>query len=77
MAKAALKRYSKSHAAPGDFLRAMLSNNLQKTMQYADPGSLENLKEIFNFMWSELPGNIWGSPEAVKAHLEKPPEMPV
>lgn len=70
-AKKSLQRYAQNHIPPGDFLSAVLTNNLYKTIRCADPESLEILPAIFNHVWNELPANIYGSPATVKAHIEK------
>ena len=74
-AKLAIDRYSENRIPPGDFLMAVLSNDLKGALQKADPESLENIKAIFGHIWNDLPQNIWGSHEAVKSHLtgEKTP----
>jgi hypothetical protein len=71
-AKRTIDRYAKDRSAPGDFIQAILTNNLRLALQRGDKESIELLPQIFNYAWNELPGHIWGSPAAVKAHLEGP-----
>jgi hypothetical protein len=68
-AKSALSRYKKNKQTPGNFLRAVLENNLQKAVNLADPESKENLVAIVEFIYNTLPSNLYGNPTAVETHL--------
>lgn len=57
----------------GDFLRAVLSNNLQHSLFWADKENRSSLFEIVRLCHYEIPSPCWGSPEKVKAWLEKQP----
>lgn len=50
----------------GDFITAVLSNNLQLTFGYADDLNRERLHEIIRFLWNDVPASCWGSPEKVE-----------
>lgn len=73
----ALKRYRDNRQELGHFLSAMLENDLANTMRHADRSSWANLKDIFAWLWMDMPGDAWGSPEAVRAwlHPEQKPTM--
>lgn len=60
---AALVAYKEKHAPVGDFLKAVLSNDLKNAVGYADTGNLCALKEIVMWVIWELPGVSQGSPE--------------
>ena len=55
----------------GDFVNAVLSNNLMKAVGLADDFSLACLKDICTYIYNAVPSVCHGSPEAVKAHIEK------
>lgn len=69
-AKTHIEKYHIEKVKPGNFLTAVLENNLFGALRYADPDSLDHLAEITRVVWNDIPGNIWGSPEAVKTHLQ-------
>ena len=47
---------------PGDFLSAVIRNDLTSAVFRADPINLHKLKEIMLFMENEAPTHCWGSP---------------
>lgn len=51
----------------GDFVRAVLSNDLVEAVGRADAESMAALKAIVQYVYCELPSVCWGSPEKVKA----------
>ena len=55
---------------PGNFLQAVLANDLQKAVGHADDISLECLSGIIKFLYNDAPGACWGSPDKVKSWLE-------
>lgn len=67
-----LKRYVFDGIPPGDFLIAVLHNDLKESIGRADENSLEHLHVLVSFCYMELPGNCWGSREAVDAWLKAP-----
>lgn len=67
----AIRRYADEHVATGGFLRAVLSNDLREAIWRADDENKAALPEIVWYCFWQIPGNCWGSPEAVKAWLEK------
>lgn len=64
-----IRNYSQKKEPVGAFLNALLQNDLAGTYRYADSQSKAIIPELISFCWNELPGNQWGSPQAVKAHL--------
>ena len=61
--------YVKHHRRPGSFLRAVLSNDLAKTVYSADNNDLRALVEIVKFIMWEIPSAAWGSKEQVNQWL--------
>lgn len=64
-----LHRYIIDRCGTGDFLRAVLSNNLFEACGRADHISTAALPAIVGFIYNHAPGNCHGSPEKVKAWL--------
>jgi hypothetical protein len=64
-----LKEYWHDRRDPGDFLRAVLENNLAKAIGRADRMNLAMLQDIVAYVHNYLPAVSWGSPEAVQEWL--------
>lgn len=67
-----LREYVINHRAPGGFLTAVLSNSLMDAVLRANCECLEALPEICNYIYTELPGDCWGSSEAVENWISVP-----
>ena len=67
---AALRQYALNRKAAGNFVMAVLTNNLREAVTGADPESLAALPDIVGYCYWELPGNCWGSVSEVEAWLE-------
>ena len=65
-----LNAYAERHEPVGDFLRAVLENNLSEAVGRADEDNLKNLPAFVIYLYNEMPSPCWGSPEKVKAWLE-------
>lgn len=73
--KESLNRYVEHHIPTGSFLNAVLSNDLFESFGRADSKNRENLFEICEYIYNEIPSNCWGSKEIVNRWLEnKKPE---
>lgn len=57
----ALKRYVDHGIKPGDFLVAIISNDLKSAIFHADDENLPNLSAYVSYLYLEAPGNCWGS----------------
>lgn len=64
-----LQRYVVNHIAPGDFLMAVLTNDLHEALGRADDENMANLPAYGAFLYNNVPSNCWGSPEKVQAWL--------
>ena len=66
-----IKRYVERGIPTGDFLRAVLSNDLIQALGRADESSRENLFEICTYIYNGIPSETWGSPRKYEAWLDK------
>jgi hypothetical protein len=70
--KAALDRYVNERIVPGDFLFAVLSNDLFNAIERApraDRVSIAAMREIVEYIYNELPSNSWGDRKTVLEYL--------
>ncbi len=66
-----IQRYVKDYIRTGDFLYAILTNNLFEAVGRADDENRQTLPEICCYIYNEIPSDCWGSKEKVKAWLER------
>jgi len=66
-----LDRYVKRGIACGDFLTAVLENNLMEAFGRADDLNRINLFNICKYVYNEMPGACHGSPAKVREWLNK------
>ena len=64
-----IKRYVEDRIPPGDFLTAVLENNLRESFNQADEENRKALFEIVCHCYNALPFICWGSPGKVKNWL--------
>lgn len=64
-----LKRYVENRIPPGDFLMAVLENNLKGAVGRADDENLANLPAFVVYCYNEIPSNCWGSRAKVEGWL--------
>jgi hypothetical protein len=69
MLLAGLERYRSQRIPTGDFLRAVLENNLKEAVGRADIHSQAALCAITSWCYNNLPSEAWGSPKKVDAWL--------
>lgn len=60
-----LLRYVVDRIMPGDFLRAVLSNDLMRAFSYATPESRESLRDLVFWIYNYVTSRCWGSEEKV------------
>ncbi len=65
-----LERWIRNGVPTGDFLRAVLENNLMEACGRADVWNREALCDIVAWVYWEAPMQCWGSPEKVEAWRE-------
>lgn len=66
----ALERYVQDRIPVGDFLRAVLENNLTEAIGRADDGNLQNIQAYAAWLHNEAPSDCWGSKEKVAKWLK-------
>ena len=64
-----LVRYVENGYAPGDFLRAVLVNDLADACARADDVCGPALQDIMRFLYNIFPGGNWGSKERYNSWL--------
>jgi len=65
-----LEMYAEERRPVGDFLKAVLSNDLYGAVGRADPICMACLKKIVTYINCKLPGGCWGSPQHYKDWLK-------
>jgi len=66
-----IERYVQRGIHTGDFLQAVISNNLREAIGRADHGNLWALKQIVQVFHNYCPGECWGSFNAYKAWIDR------
>lgn len=64
-----LRLYVDHHIPPGDFLLAVLSNDLTESFARADLGNRMAMFWIVGYCYNHLPSGCWGSRAKVKEWL--------
>lgn len=59
--KDALQRYIEHGIPPGDFLCAVLCNDLREACGRGDAEALDNLPHIVSYLYNRCPAGCWGS----------------
>lgn len=67
----ALHMYECKGIPTGGFLYAVLTNDLFAAVEAADTDNIKALKAICEYVYNQLPAGAWGSPEKVKAWLNR------
>jgi len=67
--KEAIDRYVTVGCPCGDFLTAVLSNDLMDALGRADAGNRDSIFDICSYVYNEIPGNCHGSRKAVKTWI--------
>jgi hypothetical protein len=66
------KRWIENRIKPGDFLTAVIENNLAEALGRADEDNRAAIFKIVSWWYNEAPSPCWGSPEKVKAWAKGP-----
>ncbi len=61
----AIRNYVVSHLKPGEFLTAVLSNDLREAVAHADEHNMRALHDWVYLLHNHVPGQCWGSKDAV------------
>jgi len=54
---------------PGDFVNALLCNDLKKSFMYADDMNQVAMFKIVKYLYNKIPMGCWGSQEKVNAWI--------
>lgn len=65
-----IKRYIEEKVQPGDFLTAVIQNDLSEACAKADDENMRNLPAYMAYFYNQAPSACWGSKEKMKAWLE-------
>lgn len=65
-----LMRYLVDRVEPGDFLMAVLENDLRRACERADDVNRATLANYVQFLYNYAPSPAWGSKEKVRAWLQ-------
>lgn len=66
-----IERYVQRGVYTGDFLQAVISNDLREAVGRADDGNLRALHEIVKVFYNYCPGQCWGNREAYKNWVDR------
>ena len=66
---AAIRRYIETRLQPGDFLTAVIDNDLAEAVGRADDENTANLPAFVAYFYNEAPSACWGSPAKRRAWL--------
>jgi len=58
-----IERYTNNRVLPGQFLQAIISNNLREACARADDENLQNLPAYVAYFYNRAPNGCWGSRE--------------
>jgi len=67
--KEALDRYAEQGVPLGDFLTALLANDLMEALGRADDGNREDINQLCCYVYNEMPSHCHGSHEIVRAWI--------
>ena len=66
-----IDRYVEHGIPCGGFLTSVLENDLMGAMSRADESSRQNLHAICQYVYNDIPGNVHGSRERVRVHIQE------
>ena len=64
-----IRHYIEKRIPPGDFLTAIICNDLFKATRHADKVNAKNLIAWVNFFYNEVPTIVWGSKKKMEDWL--------
>ena len=67
--RGSITRYIEDRVIPGDFLQAVICNNLSEAVGRADDENIKNLPAYCNFFYNYAPFECWGSPKKMAKWL--------
>ena len=67
----AIRRYIEEGLQPGDFLTALICNNLRESVARADDENMRNLPAYVAYLYNEAPADCWGTKERMADWIKK------
>ena len=67
--RGATQRYIERGILPGDFLQAVICNDLKESFARADEENIAKMFDIVSFFYNEVPRLCWGSKERMKTWM--------
>jgi len=67
-----IDEYVLHHRDPGDFLQAVLANDLREAFGRADDENRYAMFDIVAYCWNNIPASAWGSWDTVRRWLKEP-----
>lgn len=71
----ALERYLNGGVTPGNFLTAVLENNLMNAVRVADQYNRAHLATIVGYLMEHMPVSSWGNRQLVDSWMERVQEV--
>ena len=65
-----MRRYIEDGVIPGDFLCAVLENNLVEAYGRADRDNTAQMKKFADFLYNQAPKTAWGSKDRIRQWSE-------
>ena len=65
-----IERYIEHGIEPGDFLTAVICNDLAEAVGRADDTNIRNIPAYLGYLYNEAPSPCWGSPAKFKAWMK-------
>lgn len=66
-----IERYIEQGMVPGDFLSAVICNDLQEAVGRSDDENINLLAVYIAYFYNVAPSQCWGSPEKMKAWIQR------
>lgn len=66
-----LARYIAQGIPPGDFLSAVICNDLKEAIGRADDENIRNLPAYVSYLYNKAPSRCWGSSEKMRAWMTR------
>ena len=66
-----IKRYIEHGIKPGDFLSAIISNDLREAVGRADDENIKNIPAYVSYFYMEAPASCWGSFKNMQNWIKK------
>ena len=65
-----IEKYIEKRQPVGDFLSAVICNDLKGAVSFADDVNIHNLPAYVGYFYNEAPHNCWGSSKKMKEWLK-------